>query len=84
MKTGKENKHYGEMLTLSDVEQVSDGVYTGEWHNDCPLCKERNVALVVENNGHDCSIGCCMCDLYLQNRSRQGIKKMVGLWNELK
>ena len=72
------------MLTLAGVEQVDDGVYMGEWHNDCPLCKGCNVALVVENDGYDCSIGCFICDLYLQNRSRQGIKKMVGLWNKLK
>jgi len=65
------------------VDEISDGVYTGKrWLLECPLCKKDPV-LLVENNGHDCSVECPSCNLLIHNRSKVGIKQMGKLWNQL-
>ena len=65
------------------VDEISDGVYTGkQWLLECRLCKKGPV-LHVENNGQDCSVECSSCNLLINNRSKNGLKQMGKLWNQL-
>ena len=53
---------------------------------ECPKCGEKEtVAIIPDSLGvhsdDSYSIGCCLCDLYITNRTKK--KKMVEDWNSL-